>query len=252
MLINEYHNTPHIGIDGKTPLEKWAGYFFGPNGQRRPTPPVRLDDLDLRINWYPLEYRTIQRYGILIEYLEYYNETIEFLVKNRKDYGKIAVRRNPLDVREIYILHPVRKEWCLVLTRHLTFPVASIFELRAAKKAALAMKRKPTPDLLAKTIDDRHRHIEENQKLTKTAKREASRRAHHSRIRKATAVPPPQSDAMTTPAAAPNPTPPSEVVKSTPAKTSDQSRGFTDQSQDLSTLLGNITNDDIEDYLNDG
>ncbi|WP_296706767.1 Mu transposase C-terminal domain-containing protein [Rhodoblastus sp.] len=251
MLINEYHNTEHLGLDGKKPIDKWTEYFFGPNGQRRPTPPVRIDNLELRINWYPLEKRTIQRYGILIDYLEYYSETILFLVRNKKDYGKIAVRRNPLDVREIYILHPVTNEWSVVPTRHLTFPVASIFELKAAKKIAHAMKRKPTSDLLAQIIDERRRHVEEAQKLTKTARREASRRAHHTRMRKAAAPQSPQNDEITILAGAPNPKPQADAAQFTPPKNLQQNNGFNDQSQDLSALLNSITDDDIEDYLND-
>ena len=106
------------------------------------------------------------------------------LVKNRKDYERIQIRRNPFDVREIFLLHPVRNEWIAVPTRHIGFPDAAIRELAGAKREALRRKREPTPETLARIIEEQRRHIEESQRKTKTAQRDATRRKHHERIRK--------------------------------------------------------------------
>lgn len=183
LLIDKHHNKPHEGLGGMTPLEKYTSYFVTKDGAVNPLPDVYVDDLDLRMNWYPLEPRTLQRYGIRIDYLEYYSEALQYLVMNRRQYGKLMVRRNPFDVREIYVLHPERKEWIVVPTRHVGFPLASIKELQKALREAKARGRQPTPDNLARIIEEEHRHVETAVKLTRQAAREQARRNHHGRLR---------------------------------------------------------------------
>lgn len=183
LMVNEYHNDIHSGI-GCSPLQRYKNYFFGPNGQKHPLPDVYVDDLEFRIQWFPLSTRTLQRYGIRIDYLDYYGEALEQLVRNRKNHGTVDVRRDPFDVRVIYVRHPINGSWLRVLSRHLTFPIASIYELRAARREAIHRKRAPTPEILARIIDEQHRNIEESVKKTKSAQRLATRKAHHDRLRK--------------------------------------------------------------------
>lgn len=193
LIVDEYHNDVHTGEGmGMSPLEKHNGYYFGPHGQKHRLPEVYIDNLQFRINWFPLAERTIQRYGIRILFLEYYSESLAWLVRNRKNYGSVEIRRHPFDVRVIYVKHPDRKaedpgsdeeEWIPVYVRQLNFPVASIYELQAARREALRRKRKPTPALLGKIIDEQQKHIEDAVKKTKTAQREATRRSHHDRMR---------------------------------------------------------------------
>lgn len=256
-LVNEYHNTEHSGLGGKTPLEKWMEYFFGPDGPRHSLPPVRVDDLDLRINWYPLEPRTIQRYGFVIDYLEYYCDDIKQLARNYKDYKKkkyrFMVRRNPFNVKEIFVLHPERNEWIRVPTRHFSFPVASIFELKAVKKVARAKRLQPTPAHLAKLIEERHAHLERAEKLTKTAQREAARLTHHRQIRAASPHKPQspadaqdfQADFVAKPAA----TPPS--AKSPPRPRSPSAGTANVSTEELKAMLAEISDASVEDMIDD-
>ncbi|MGO9134900.1 MAG: Mu transposase C-terminal domain-containing protein [Methylovirgula sp.] len=256
LIIAQYHNEPHTGIGGKTPLQKWQEYYEGPDGPRRPMPTVRIDDLSFRLHWYPLEKRKLGRHGILIDYLTYYSEELQFLVRNKKDYGWIDIRRNPLDIRVIYVLHPVRKEWIIVHTRHLCVSVASLFELRAAKRKALRLKRKPTPELLMQFIEDERKHVETSEKLTKKARREAARRAHHKRLRKAalrtedTLVSNSEGQTTDPQNAEPDPSNPhlSQKEKRTPQF---QSEGAfaPEQNMDLASLLANVTDEQLEDCL---
>lgn len=193
LIVDEYHNAVHTGEGmGMPPVEKFNGYYFGPRGQKHRLPEVYVDNLQFRIHWFPLVERTIQRYGIRIDFLEYYSESLAWLVRNRKNYGPVEIRRHPFDVRVIYVKHPDRKaedpgagddEWIPVHVRQLNFPVASIYELQAARREALRRKREPTPALLGKIIDEQQKHIEDAVKKTKTAQRDATRRSHHDRMR---------------------------------------------------------------------
>lgn len=245
LLVDEYHNEVHTGI-GMTPLEKFKGYYFGPNGQKHRLPPIYVDSLEFRRQWYPLETRSLQRYGIRIDHLDYYSENISLLVKNRKKGERLQIRRNPFDVREIYVFHPGLKEWVTVATRHLGFPVASIFELQQARKEALKRKRAPTPEVLGKIIDEQRRHIEDAKKKTKTAQRDAARRSHHDRIRK---------DHGATGASLAG-TSSIEIVNKNPSANNTQpennrapqvKRGV--PNDDLASILAGINDDDIEEIF---
>lgn len=244
MLIDEYHNEPHTGI-GMTPLEKFRSHFFGPEGQKRKLPDVYVDDLDFRRQWFSLDERSLQRYGIQIDYLTYYSEAIEHLVRNRKDHGRILVRRNPFDVREIHILHPIRKEWIVLPTRHLGFPAASLWELRNAKREALRRKREPTPQLLAEIIEEQRRHVEEAQKRTKSARRAKARMVHHERMRSdASSRPEPKARRPASPSTPRNPPP-------GPRPEPDGEDFGTRDEEDFSSILATISEEDVDASLDD-
>ncbi len=204
-LVDEYHNEVHTAL-GMTPLQKYKSYFFGPNGQKHRLPEVYIDNLQFRMHWFPLLKRSIQRYGIRIDHLDYYSESLSWLVRRRKDYKSVEIRRHPFDVTVIYVKHPDRKaenpddegedHWFPVHVRQLGFPVASIYELRQAHREALRLKREPTPETLGKIIEEQHRHLEEAAKKTKSAQRDAAKRAHHDRIRSQAPVPSPSPTPM--------------------------------------------------------
>lgn len=252
MIVDEYHNDVHTGI-GMPPLEKFKSYYFGPNGQKHRLPDVFVDNLQFRIHWFPLVKRTIQRYGIRIDHLDYYSETLEWLVRNRKSYSSLETRRHPFDVRVIYVRHPDRNaeapeakkesEWIPVHVRQLNFPEASIHELQAARREALRRKREPTPELLGKIIDEQHRHIEEAVKKTKTAQREATRRSHHNRIRREapvqTAESGPAVKFVTASAQMPSP-PPHGVGNKSRKNDQAPSEGS------IAAILAGISDDDVE------
>lgn len=251
LKIDEYHNDLHTGI-GMTPLEKFNGYYFGPQGQRHRPPETFIDDLDLRLNWYPMEHRTVQRYGIRIQHLDYYSEALEWLVRNRKDYGKLEIRRNPFDVRVIYVKHPDPKteageegtlksadsrapNWIPVTVRQIGFPEASLFELRDAAKEAAARKREPTPELLGEIIEEQQRLIDNAVKLTKEAQRKAARQKHHRREN----LKAKKAEEKTNSASQAEPLPRSSPTPAIPMS----------DANDLSSILADISDADLEELV---
>jgi len=251
LMIDEYHNEVHTGI-GMPPLEKYNGYYFGPHGQKHRPPETFIDNLDLRLNWYPMVYRTVQRYGIRIDHLDYYSEALEWLVRNRKDYGKLEIRRNPFDVRVIYVKHPDPQteaggesalksadsrapDWIPVTVRQIGFPEASLFELRDAAREALARKREPTPELLGRIIEEQQRVIDNAVKLTKEAQRKAARQEHHRREN----LKAKQAEKQTASAHQTEPSP-----RPTPAPAIP-----TSDANDLSSILAGISDTDLEELV---
>ncbi len=260
LLISEYHNEVHMGVK-MTPIEKYKSYFFGELGQKRNLPDVYPDTQDFRREWYPMKLCSIQRYGIRIQYLDYYNENIEQLVRNRKGLPKVKVRRNPYDVREVFVEHPTTREWIPLPVRQITFPVAAIFELQTAARQALKEKRAPTPEALAEIILQQRKHIEEVEKKTKTAQRAASRRSHHERIRQQT-KPIVADDArdiaagvesrVTILSPVPGEPKPEAPPRLRPAQVSSPKfEPPARQDSDLAAILAAITDDDIDGHFDD-
>ena len=185
LLIDEYHDTKNN--HGFSPRQAYHNYYFDADGtQKHPLPAARVDDLDLRTDWYPIEYRTVQRYGIMIDHLEYYGEEMSSLVTNRVKGQKLEVRRNPYDVTEVYIRHPDPRNgrWMTIPCTTISYPRISIFEHDALVRAQKALEREITPMSLSEHFYAQQRHIEEAVKLTKTAQRQKARREQHDETRR--------------------------------------------------------------------
>jgi hypothetical protein len=100
--------------------------------------------------------------------------------------------------------------------------------------------------VLAKIIDEQHRHIEEAKKKTKTAQRDAARRSHHRRIR--------QENGATSANA--TGTPNIEIVNRPPAGDAAKPEKWripqlkpSVPNDDLASILASISDDDIEEIF---
>jgi putative transposase len=198
-----------------------------------------------------VERRKLDRHGIRVDYLDYYSEDLQFLVRNRKDSPWVDIRRDPLDIRRIYVLHPIRKEWIAVHTRHVWMSVASLFELKKAKKEARRRKLQPTAQLLWDLIEQERKHVETAEKATKKARREDARRNHHKRLRKAAPseqdVPPSNEMDQNNKKTKANATKPHPQAGEESRSVSDAA--LTTQDTDLASLLANVTDKQLEDCL---
>lgn len=186
LLIDEYHDSKHSSL-GMSPRKAYHDYFYDADGsQKHPLPMARVDDLDLRADWYPIVRRTVQRYGVMIDHLQYYGEELSSLVTNRVAGQKLEVRRNPYDVTEVFVRHPdpAINRWMAVPCTTISYPRISIFEHDALIKAQKAVQNEITPMSLSEHFHSQQRHIDEAVKLTKRAQREAERSKQHQQTRK--------------------------------------------------------------------
>lgn len=138
LQIAEYHHDVHLGLGPITPMQKWTDHFLGPHGAKHPLPTAYADCLELRRDWFPRARPTLQRYGLRIDQLDYVNERLMDLIPESRKLGRIEVRRDPFDIRQVHVQHPRTGEWMIVPTRHLALPAASLFEVREARRLALA------------------------------------------------------------------------------------------------------------------
>lgn len=188
-LIDEYHKTKHSAL-GMPPAQAYHDCFFGPDGQTHPLPDAYVDNLDLRADWFPIEYRTLQKYGIQIDFLQYYCEELSSMVTNRRKGEKLEIRRNPFDVRKIYVRNPFEVpmqdgnphrytesgKWIIVPCTA-EYPQISLFEHEHLIKQSKLREIDITPIAMAEHYDRQKRNIEEATKKTKIAKTVARAKA---------------------------------------------------------------------------
>lgn len=137
-IVNIYHKTKHSAL-GTTPLQQ---YRFGiEEDQDNPMlgilPPLIDDDETIRISLLPTFYRTVQRTGITLDDISYYDDRLRHFVNRETIDGhkiKLKIKRDPLDISRIYVFDPNLKFYFEVPYRRMGAPAMSIWELQAIKR----------------------------------------------------------------------------------------------------------------------
>lgn len=143
-IVNIYHKSPHKGINGKTPLQIFEEKISSPDfpGMRLLTP----QELKLaKISLLPGESRTIQKTGVSLFNITYYDDILVPFIKptapNKKKESYLF-RYDPKDLSKIYFYHPELKEYFEIPYRNLSHPSISKWELEVAKKELKAQNKK--------------------------------------------------------------------------------------------------------------
>jgi len=139
ILITEfYHNSIHSEL-GMTPLQKYNEGIFG-SATQPPIglPPMVEDEKMLKLNFLPSEQRTIQKYGIQLDNINYYGDILNYWVnaKDSKTKQKRAftIRRDPWDISRIWFYDPTTKRYYEIPYRNISFPAITLWEYRAILK----------------------------------------------------------------------------------------------------------------------
>ena len=148
LIADVYHQSIHSEIE-MSPLQKYEEGIFGTKNQPPRGLPRRIEDEQfLYVNLLPKEERTIQKYGIQIDTINYYSEVLNAwidvfdTVRGKKIKKQFLVRRDPRDISQIWFFDPTMKKYYLIPYRNPRFPKVSIWEFRAAQKYLKNQKNK--------------------------------------------------------------------------------------------------------------
>ncbi len=177
-IVNVYHKTPHSGLDGMTPEEKFAEGLKGKSGL--PVPIRILDGMEekrfARISLLPFEERKITKQGVSLFKLRYYDETLSALIKP-KGGEKHIFRYDPKDLNRIYFYHPDLKEYIEIPAVKKLHPPPTKWELDAvAKDTKKRRKREIHNEMVYEAILRLRRMEEEASKKTKLSRRKKESR----------------------------------------------------------------------------
>ena len=134
-----YANSFHSGIK-TTPLAKYKEGILGA-GER---PGIGLPDriaepTAFMLDFMPYEERTIQEYGVVIDYIFFFDDALRPWIhaldpEDTKRARKFTFRINPRDMREIYFRDPTSNSYIPIPYRDRTLPPVSRWEIQAAEK----------------------------------------------------------------------------------------------------------------------
>jgi putative transposase len=176
-IVDFYHNDTHNGANSKTPKEL---FFEGLMGDEN-NPPVPLKiltnkELELaRISLLPYEERTIQRTGVSLFGITYYDECLIPFMKptpQNKPKEKYIFRYDPKDLSRVFFYHPTLNEYIEIPYKNLANPKITLWELKIAKEHLKEKNLKNYDEIkLFETIKELRKMEEEAAEKTKLHRR---------------------------------------------------------------------------------
>ena len=157
-IVNYYHVDPHYGLNKMTPKDKFLQGLLGDEEN----PPVGLRVLNTleerkfaKISLLPFTEKTIQKTGVSVFGIKYYDECLIPFIKPSKNQKKekYIFRYDLKDLSKIYFYHPDLKDYIEIPYRNKYLPQTTKWELDKAKKILREEnEKKYTEEKLFETI----------------------------------------------------------------------------------------------------
>lgn len=200
LICGAYHNRPHSEL-GMSPLQKFEQGIMGtddtPGIGRRP---VAVDENRLRIDFLPMETRTIQPEGVNIDCITYSADVLNRWVSSKESDGKksrkFIFRRDPRDISYLLFYDPDAESYYRIPYNDIRHPAMTLWEYRAVRSHLRAMGKDTVNE---EEIFKAFERMKQTVDRSKVLKRQA--RIKHERS--ATAAKPAKPEKETTPKAAP-------------------------------------------------
>lgn len=177
----------HTGI-GTTPYQKWKEGLLNPQGHPpRGLPVVRTDEDKVRFDFMPIEERTIQNDGVVIDNITYFDDCLRPWIGLKQPKNPSAgmlhrFRRDPRDISAILFWDSRLNAIFEVPSK---LPPVSIWEWRRAQQQAESAGVAKTDELAVFQFVNQARKIEEESaEKTVAARRAVQRRKQHAKAGK--------------------------------------------------------------------
>jgi putative transposase len=139
LVVGAYHNRVHSSL-GMPPLVKFKQGILGSDDMpgtgvlQVATEPERL-----RINFLPMDTRTVQPSGIVVDKIAYYSDVLRHWIGalepgSLRTKRKFLIRRDPRDISFIYFYDPDLEQYFRIPYRNATHPAISLWELRTIQR----------------------------------------------------------------------------------------------------------------------
>jgi putative transposase len=131
-ITQYYHHAWHRGLGG-IPLAHYTAAMLGtPEAPGRGYPPKIRDPRAFLIDFLPVERRSLQRFGFMLDHITYYSPALRPLLGQQEKRPKFLIRRDPRDLSRIYVLEPKSQQYLEVPYRTLARPTITLWEHRHA------------------------------------------------------------------------------------------------------------------------
>jgi putative transposase len=198
-VVEVSHQRLHSAL-GTTPLQKYEEGICG-TAERpgRGLPDRFIEERRLRLAFMSYQARTVQRHGLVIDEIQYYDEVLKPWVNaadpsdaTGKRKRKFIVRRDPRDISRVYFYDPELKQYFEIPYRNTAYPPMSVWELRDVRRRLKAEGQKA---LNAVRIFDAYNRLRALEAAAVVATKKARRAAQRRRGR--AEVEPPRPEGLT-------------------------------------------------------
>lgn len=180
-IVNIYHQRVHAQL-GIPPVRKWENGLRG-DGQTSGIGimPVPDDPARIALDFMPIFERTIQRYGIRMDGITYYDPVLDRYINaiSPTDTGtkhKFTVRRDPRDISKVYFFDPEDRRYTVIPYLNLGNPAVSVREFEIArKKLREEGQRQVDESVVFEAVERMRNRVEDAMQKSKTARRQAQR-----------------------------------------------------------------------------
>lgn len=170
-ITEVYHKKIHSGLK-MSPLEKYEIGILG-NDEQIGTGimPKIVDERRLKLDFMPYIERTIQEYGVIIDYITYYHDVLRKYIhaKDGKNKKKFLFRRDPRDISVIFFYDPEVNEYYDIPYKDSSLPPISIWEYneitKTIKKDDIVINEKSIFDTYRKLDEIENKAIRETKKV---------------------------------------------------------------------------------------
>ncbi|MCH8618031.1 Mu transposase C-terminal domain-containing protein [Undibacterium sp. TS12] len=138
-VIRAYHNRNHSELN-MSPLQKFLQGLSGDDEHPGVGVLPSVQDADkLRIDFLPMERRSVQPYGIQLDNIFYFADVLTRWIGSRepgksKEARKFLIRRDPRDVSYILFYDPDLRRYFRIPYANVSHPSISLWELRVVHK----------------------------------------------------------------------------------------------------------------------
>ena len=172
-----YHQHPHEGLDGQTPLRRWQDGVTALLAEGSSIPMPR-DPRAYLVDFLPVLRRSLQRDGITIDHLTYFSSALRAWITARDRPGPLLIRRDPRDLSRVFVLDPQDDGYLEVPTRDLSRPSISLWEHRLARRHLRLRHRSQVDEAaLFAAVEEMRAAEREAARLTRSARRDRVRRS---------------------------------------------------------------------------
>jgi putative transposase len=188
-IVNVYHQRVHTELGG-SPLRKWETGIRG-DGEMSGTGimPMPHDPARIALDFMPIFERTIQRYGIRMDGITYYEPTLDPYINaldphDAQTKRKFIVRRDPRDISKVYFFDPTAKRYCVVPYLNLGHPSTSVGEINQVRRKLREEGRRNVDEgVIFEALDRMRDRVADATQKSKAARRQVQRNpAYRSKV----------------------------------------------------------------------
>lgn len=181
-ITKEYHENIHSSIK-RSPKEQWRIGIIGDGFESGVgLPPIPSDPHTLVLDFMPSIERTVQRNGVTIGGLQYYDACLNNFINQTDKNGrktKFIFRQDPRDITKVWFYDPEILQYFSVPLANQALPPISLWEYRKIYRQIKQNSGTVNESLIYQALEEMQTLVEESKNATKKMRRSEQRKKSH-------------------------------------------------------------------------